>query len=65
LRERGRLKKAPPRRGSMLNDQNSLTPAAMAAQLNEGGPVRGPKDQLGNGPKPKPQFSPMASGKAS
>jgi len=49
----------------MLNDQNSLTPAAMAAQLNEGGPVRGPKDQLGNGPKPKPQFSPMASGKAS
>ena len=29
----------PPRRGSIVNDQNLLTPAAIAGQLNEGGPV--------------------------
>ena len=40
-----------------MNDQNLLTPAAMAGQLNEGGPVRRPKDQPGNGPRPKPQLS--------
>jgi hypothetical protein len=45
----------------MLNDQNMLTPAAMAGELNEGGPVRGPKDQPGNGPRPKPQLSLMES----
>ncbi len=48
-----------------MNDQRLLTPAAMAGQLNEGGLVRGSKDQPGNGPSPKPQLSPMASGKAS
>jgi len=40
-----------------MNDQHLLTPAAMAGQLNEGGPVRGPKDEPGNGPRPKPQLS--------
>ena len=37
--------------------ENLLTPAAIAGQLNRGGPVRGPKDQPGNGPRPKPQLS--------
>jgi len=29
----------PPRRGSMMNDQNMLTPAAIAGQVNRGGPI--------------------------
>jgi len=42
-----------------MHGQHLLTPAAMAGQLNEGGPVRGPKDKPGNGPRPKPQLSLM------
>jgi hypothetical protein len=48
-----------------MKDQSLLTPAAMAGQLNKGGPVRGPKDQPSNGPRPKPQLSLMESGQAS